>query len=221
MDQFYEDCRNGNLPPYTFLEPAMFGVDQRLRNDQHPHAGAYYDIRRGEQFYKRVYEALRAGPQWNDTLFLLTWVSSLTVCDIMIIIMRRVRMNMVVSMIMLCRKSITALLIRLFPRLRTGSVSPDHVVNPDGKTHPTFNFTRLGIRVPAVLISPRVPKGLVLPKTDIFEHASVPSTLHALFNMPYLTRRDANALAFHGYANLSEPRTDCPETLPDPAWNMD
>lgn len=74
MDAFYQDCRNGSLPSYTFIEPAMFGVDQRLINDQHPHASEFYDLRRGELFYKQIYEALRASPQWNDMLMLLVWV---------------------------------------------------------------------------------------------------------------------------------------------------
>ena len=95
-----------------------------------------------------------------------------------------------------------------------------NVSNPDGITHPTFDFTRLGIRVPAILISPRIPRGLLIPKSDTFEHSSVSSTLHELFGMPYLTKRDASSRSFHMYANLTEPRTDCVITLPDPAYNM-
>lgn len=93
--------------------------------------------------------------------------------------------------------------------------------NPDGITDPTFDFTRLGIRVPALLISPRIAKGLVLPQSHILEHASVPSTLHALFGMPHLTKRDAKANTFHQFANLEEPRTDCIIELPKPAWDLD
>ena len=74
LERFFDDCEAGNLPSYAFLEPAMYGLDQRTYNDQHPHAGAFYDLRRGEELYKKVYEALRASPQWNDTLFLLVWV---------------------------------------------------------------------------------------------------------------------------------------------------
>ncbi|KAF7727430.1 hypothetical protein EC973_007499 [Apophysomyces ossiformis] len=165
------DARNGRLPSYTYVEPAMFGVDQRLRNDQHPHAGKFYDIRRGEQFYKQVYEALRI---WDEHGGFFDHVAP-----------------------------------------------PSGVPNPDNITHPTFDFTRLGVRVPAILVSPRIPKGLVIPSSEIFEHASVPSTLHALFGMPYLTLRDQYATPFHTYANLTTPRTDCVSKLPEPAWNLD
>ncbi|KAI8365959.1 phosphoesterase [Radiomyces spectabilis] len=183
MDQFYIDAEKGVLPSYTYIEPALFGVDQRLRNDQHPHAGSFYDIRRGELFYKQVYEALRASPQWNNLLFLLVWDEHGGFFD------------------------------HVAP--------PTDVANPDGITDPSFDFTRLGIRVPAILISPWIPKGLLIPQTDIFEHSSVPSTLHELFGMDHLTARDRSARPFHTYANLSEPRTDCIKTLPNPAWQFD
>ncbi|CAO3617299.1 unnamed protein product [Cunninghamella echinulata] len=183
IETFYLDCKNGNLPSFVYLEPSMFGVDQRLRNDQHPRANAFYDLRRGELFYKQIYEAIRSGPQWKNILFLLTWDEHGGFYD-------------------------------HYP-------PPTNVVNPDGKSDPTFNFTRLGIRVPAVLISPWIPKGFVLPKEHTLEHASVSSTIHSLFGTPYLTRRDQQANTFHQFANLSTPRDDCPMKLPDPAWEYD
>ena len=75
----------------------------------------------------------------------------------------------------------------------------DHVVppacTPDGKTATAdatgtgepFAFDRLGIRVPAVLVSPWIPRGTVVPGTEdpanaqIFEHASIPATVTNFF----------------------------------------
>jgi len=39
-----------------------------------------------------------------------------------------------------------------------------NVPNPDGinSTNPPFDFTRLGIRIPTILISPWVEKGVVV-----------------------------------------------------------
>lgn len=73
MEAFYQHCKKGTLPSFVYLEPAMFGLDQRLRNDQHPHAKSFYDIRRGELFYKQVYEAIRSSKQWESILFLLVY----------------------------------------------------------------------------------------------------------------------------------------------------
>ncbi|KAI8081560.1 phosphoesterase, partial [Halteromyces radiatus] len=176
METFYDHCAKGQLPYYVYVEPAMFGLDERLRNDMHPRAGAYYDLRRGELFYKQVYEALRSSPQWESMLFLLTWDEHGGCYD------------------------------HVAP--------PINVPNPDNIIHPTFDFTRLGVRVPAILISPWIQRGFVLPQDHILEHASVSSTIHALYGTPFLTRRDQQANSFHQFANLSVPRQDCLLTLP-------
>lgn len=73
MEDFYNDCKAGTLGSYVYLEPDMFGLDYRLRNDQHPRANAFYDLRRGELFYKQVYEAVRSSPQWESMLLVLVW----------------------------------------------------------------------------------------------------------------------------------------------------
>jgi phospholipase C len=75
----------------------------------------------------------------------------------------------------------------------------DHVVPPhctpdgysakpsDTGTGEAFNFDRLGIRVPAILVSPYIPKGTVVPGTEdsangrIFEHACIPGTVTNFF----------------------------------------
>jgi phospholipase C len=75
----------------------------------------------------------------------------------------------------------------------------DHVVppdcTPDGFTAAPaatgtgfeFKFDRLGIRVPAVLVSPYIARGTVVPGTEdpanqrIFEHASIPATVTKKF----------------------------------------
>jgi phospholipase C len=55
----------GTLPAYTFLEPSWSSTG----NSQHPN----YDVALGEQLIHDVYEALRAGPGWDQTLFILTY----------------------------------------------------------------------------------------------------------------------------------------------------
>jgi phospholipase C len=56
---------NGSLPSYTFLEPSWGSTG----NSQHPN----YDVALGEQFLHDVYEALRNGPAWNETLLIVTY----------------------------------------------------------------------------------------------------------------------------------------------------
>ncbi len=94
---------------------------------------------------------------------------------------------------------------------------PDHVPNPDGKvaTDPPFDFTRLGVRVPAVLVSPWVERGRV--DSTLYEHASLPATLRVLFSLPTsLTERDRAANTFEHNLTRTSPRRDAPQALPVP-----
>ncbi len=70
-DQFHADSKNGALPDWSFIWPRM-GIDTLTgagSNDQHPD----HDVALGEALMKEVYEALRNGPQWEDTLLLITY----------------------------------------------------------------------------------------------------------------------------------------------------
>jgi phospholipase C len=103
----------------------------------------------------------------------------------------------------------------------------DHVPPPaapapnDGATgtHHQFDFTQLGPRVPAVVVSPLIPKGTIDHR--LYDHSSVPATLTKIFNLPpvngrsHLTNRDAQANTFESLFSLSDPRTDNP-VIPDP-----
>lgn len=77
-----------------------------------------------------------------------------------------------------------------------------------------FDFTQYGPRVPAVVISPLIQKGFV--SNTVFDHSSVIATLNQLFGYGPLTSRDRLANNLLGVLTLSEPRTDCLKTLPDP-----
>ncbi len=94
---------------------------------------------------------------------------------------------------------------------------PGLVPSPDGKKskHPSFDFKRLGVRVPAVLVSPWIEKGQV--DSTIYEHSSLPATIRTLFNLPHsLTDRDEAANTFEKNLSRSTPRSDTPLTLPVP-----
>jgi len=96
----------------------------------------------------------------------------------------------------------------------------DHVVpptaRPTGSTGRKFGFTfdQLGPRVPAIIVSPRVPKNLIDHRT--YEHSTIPATLIRLFGLEQLTTRAAYTSDLKPLATLDIPRTDAPMTLPDP-----
>lgn len=68
--------------------------------------------------------------------------------------------------------------------------------NPDGRksSDPEFDFTRLGPRVPAILISPWLPRTV---DSTVYEHSSLLATVKKLFNLKdFLTERDRHANSF-------------------------
>jgi phospholipase C len=87
---------------------------------------------------------------------------------------------------------------------------PVPVVPPDGlRAADGFDFALSGVRVPAVAVSPLIPKGC-LDETG-YEHSSIPRTVRAQFapQAPPLTARDAAAPDLLATLPLlSEPRTD-------------
>jgi phospholipase C len=111
----------------------------------------------------------------------------------------------------------------------------DHVVPPactpdqftasanDTGTGQPFAFDRLGVRVPAILISPWIPKGSVVDGR-IFDHASIPATVTKFFLGDYSPRspRETTADVFiepnvapvdptRNLLSLAAMRTDCPD----------
>ena len=95
----------------------------------------------------------------------------------------------------------------------------DHVLPPRapptglrGQTH-GYMFDQLGPRVPAVVISPLIPKNMVEHRT--LEHSVIPATVEQLFGLPPMTVRDANLIGLQTLATLTTPRADTPLTLPD------
>lgn len=79
-----------------------------------------------------------------------------------------------------------------------------------------FDFRQYGVRVPAVIVSPMIPKNVIDHR--LYDHSSVPRTLQDVFGIEPMTQRDkhANSL-FPLTLLLQEARTDAPLTLPEPA----
>src|SRR5262249_11322268 len=77
-----------------------------------------------------------------------------------------------------------------------------------------FTFDQLGPRVPAVIVSPRIPRNLIDHRT--YEHSTVVSTVVRLFDLKELTARSSLTSDLKPLATLDVPRADAPMTLPDP-----
>lgn len=118
---FKRHCKEGKLPNYVVIEPRYYDLLSLAANDDHP----THDVSQGQKFIKEIYEALRASPQWNETLFLITYDEHGGLYDHV-------------------------------PTPVTGVPSPDGIVGPEPYY---FKFDRLGVRVPAIFISPWIEPG--------------------------------------------------------------
>jgi phospholipase C len=91
-------------------------------------------------------------------------------------------------------------------------VPPPAIADRDGFVDAAtrFNFSRLGVRVPAIVVSPYVAKGTI--DHTVYEHASIPATARKLFavgsNRTSLREQDANT--FERLLTLASPRRDAP-----------
>ncbi|MDQ6774299.1 MAG: phosphoesterase [Candidatus Dormibacteraeota bacterium] len=86
---------------------------------------------------------------------------------------------------------------------------------PPGHSHNGFRFDRLGVRVPAVIVSPYTARGLI--DHTVYDHTSVLATVENLFGLAPLTARDAAAARLDHLFGLPRPRTDAPLALPPAA----
>jgi phospholipase C len=74
-----------------------------------------------------------------------------------------------------------------------------------------FDFTRFGVRIPALLVSPRIAPGTVFrAKAGTLDHTSVLKTLGLRWNLKPLTARDAAAPDLGDALTLKSARKDDP-----------
>ncbi|GMG98512.1 hypothetical protein Nepgr_000352 [Nepenthes gracilis] len=182
---FKHHCKKGKLPNYVVVEQRYFDLKILPGNDDHPS----HDVSVGQRFVKEVYEALRASPQWNEILFIITYDEHGGFYDHV------------------------ATPVKGVPS-PDGIVGPSpYYFKFDrlGVRVPTF-FISPWIEAGTVLHGPSGPES-----TSEFEHSSIPATVKKIFNLKeFLTKRDAWAGTFEGLLTRKSPRTDCPVTLPEP-----
>jgi phospholipase C len=187
---FLTACSQNALPDYCFIEPNYTDHPAPDGSGEAIASDQHpdHDVRAGEQFIAQVYNAIRSNPK--------LWPN-------------------------------TALLLvydehgGIYDHVPPPSCAPDtpFIAQPaDTGTLDSFSFDRLGIRVPAILISPWVAAGSVI--NDTFEHACIPATVTEFFQLPDVPRsqRERNANTFLGNLTLGSMRADdeCPTFVIQP-----
>ncbi|HET9075988.1 MAG TPA: alkaline phosphatase family protein [Acidimicrobiales bacterium] len=211
VDRFFSDAASGKLPAVSLVDP-----DFATCSEENPQ-----DIRRGESFAADVIQAVMDGPAWPETLLIWLYDEHGGYYD---------------------------------------HVPPPEAVEPDDQLPHSLaeasgargwllrhlgimsglrhdddaagRYDRLGFRVPAVIVSPYARPDLV--SSTAYDHTSVLRLIEEKWNLPPLTRRDAEAVAPWECLDLDGPPAflkppDLPEparphlwrTAPDPAHTSD
>jgi phospholipase C len=182
--QFLSDCASGALPEYSFVEPNYNDHDGDDGEEVASDQHPDHNMQAGELFIASVYNAIKANADlWQSTVLLVVYDEHGGIYDHV-------------------------------PPPNCSPNAPDGFVasaNDTGTGMP-FAFDRLGVRVPAILISPWVPKGLVV-NGRVFEHASIPATVtkHFLGSYAQRTAREIAADTFLDFVSLDVMRQDCPD----------
>lgn len=67
--EFLQLAGAGTLPAVSFVDPIYTVLDDGTGNDDHPHA----DIRNGDAFLARIFQAVTSGPAWQKTVLIITF----------------------------------------------------------------------------------------------------------------------------------------------------
>jgi phospholipase C len=78
-----------------------------------------------------------------------------------------------------------------------------------------FTFEQYGPRVPAIVVSPLIPRNTIDHR--LYDHASIPAMIKAVFGAGPLTARDSQANSPDRLLSLQTARQDTPTTLPSAA----
>jgi phospholipase C len=190
-DQFLQDCADGTLPAYSFIEPnLLYG-----HNDMHPAFDALFpdtpidppsSLLGGEALLAKIYDAIRSSSSANgsnawNTLLIVTFDEHGGTYD---------------------------------------HVPPPLVPPPTAGTlagQYGFAFDRSGLRVPAIAVSPWIAPRTVVNAE--FRNTSVIATLRERWQLgASLTDRDAAAASLASVLTLETPRDPAswPQVIPQP-----
>jgi len=189
---FIDTVAAGNLPNVSYIDPAFDTEGNGTSADDHPLA----DIRLGERFIADAYHALSDAGYLDSTVFIVTFDEWGGFFD------------------------------HVPPPNVIDDTNPANVSHAGDSTTPTDgqlipDYTQLGFRVPAIVISNRARRGVL--KAGPFEHASTLALIESTFGLQPLTARDANALnlglVLNPYARPPVPAGAIPRSseVPGPA----
>jgi phospholipase C len=202
LADFQSDCANGALPAYSFIEPNFFNP----HNDMHPStpdesidgSQGISSVYLGDALVWDVYDAIfgAASKHWKNTLLIITFDEHGGCYD------------------------------HVRPPGEYGGVTvePAGIAAPpvlgwDEKQWDGFDFKRLGLRVPTIMVSAYINKNTIV--NECVSHSSFLRTMHKKWKLPSLSAREDASPYFHDSGLFSStprsamPKFDKPKVLPN------
>ncbi len=69
ISKFIQDCRSGDLPAYSFLEPSFVVEKGASATSEHPPA----DVCAGEHYLQKIWQAISSSAAFSETLFIINF----------------------------------------------------------------------------------------------------------------------------------------------------
>ncbi len=189
FSRFLHDAETGSLPDVSFIDADI--REDADGNDEHAPA----DVQRGQAFVHKIVKAMMTSPDWEKSVTFITYDEHGGSYD------------------------------HVVP---PAACIPDHHSKPEnlkyddettsGKTDRLFSggFEQLGFRVPMMAISAWSKPGHV--SHVIYDHTSITRFIEWMYDMPALTKRDANAMPpfdMFDFTRLSFPSSRVRELFPE------
>jgi phospholipase C len=205
LEGFKNDCAKGQLPAYSFMEPNFFTP----HNDMHPSTpGERVDgsqkvgsVLLGEALVWDIYNAIFTSPSlWDNTLLIITFDEHGGCYD------------------------------HVSPPGQYGPqvVAPAAIAAPPRlsllqRKWDGFDFNRLGVRVPMIMISPYIKKNTIV--NDPMSHTSFLRTVHEKWGGGSLSAREDASPRFHDtgllWPTLQRQKISEMPTFPQPVIQPD
>jgi phospholipase C len=198
IPRFERDVRDDALPTYSFIEPRHVVPPW---NSQHPSAG----VSHGERLIARVYNALVSNPRvFEKSLLLIVYDEHGGFYDHVV-------------------PPGHEGFLEAYPGVAHDVVQPDTAYGSADGPDDGYDFTTLGPRVPAVVVSPWIEAGSVFgwkaadeQRRLTFDHTSILATVGAMTGTWVDSERARAASTLELVVNRASPRRDLPRIEFDP-----
>ena len=188
--QFLADAQSGALPSVAFIEENP-GFDEHPGGTLSGNIHSGNSVQQGAQYAAQFINALMSGPNWKDSVFVLTFDEGGGFYD-------HVSPQTAVS---------------------PDGIPPQDLEPKDVQyIQPAADFNRTGFRVPLIVASPFAKKNYV--SHNVADYTAILKFIETRFKLPHLTARDAAQMDMTEFFDFVTPPWMTPPTPPQQPVTM-